>query len=345
MFIRGLGTAVPPFRYSQLQCWDAIQQSAQFPQLKRRSKLLLEKVLTGRNGISTRCFALPDLSQVFQLEPDALHERFAKNAVELSVNAGLKALANAEIAAEQIDGLVISTCTGYLCPGLTSYVAEKLGLRRDVIGLDLVGHGCGATLPNWRAAKSLLDGECENVLCISVEVCSAALYLDDDPGVLISACLFSDGAGAAVMSREQTHPRKLALSKFVSYSVPEDRDYLRFEQRNGMLRNILHQEVPGKAAAHVRKLTNETINKPDISGWVFHAGGREVLAAVARELDLNKEDLEISARILDEYGNLSSPFVYFVLERSLASKVPPGLWWVCSFGAGFTAHGALLEVS
>ena len=33
------------------------------------------------------------------------------------------------------------------------------------------------------------------MLSICVEVCSAAMYLDNDPGVLISACLFGDGAG------------------------------------------------------------------------------------------------------------------------------------------------------
>jgi predicted naringenin-chalcone synthase len=35
------------------------------------------------------------------------------------------------------------------------------------------------------------------VLSVCVEVSSAAMYLDNDPGVLISACLFGDGAGAA----------------------------------------------------------------------------------------------------------------------------------------------------
>jgi 3-oxoacyl-[acyl-carrier-protein] synthase III len=39
------------------------------------------------------------------------------------------------------------------------------------------------------------------VLSVCVEVSSAAMYLDNDPGVIISACLFGDGAGAAVLSR------------------------------------------------------------------------------------------------------------------------------------------------
>jgi alkylresorcinol/alkylpyrone synthase len=92
---------------------------------------------------------------------------------------------------------VISTCTGYLCPGLSSYAIESLGLRRDVLAFDLVGQGCAAAMPNWRLADSLLAaGACEHVLSVCVEVSSAAMYLDDDPGVLVSACLFGDGAGA-----------------------------------------------------------------------------------------------------------------------------------------------------
>ena len=67
---------------------------------------------------------------------------------------------------------------------------------------DLVGQGCAAALPNLMLGNALLaGGGCEHVLSICVEVSSAAMYLDNDPGVLISACLFGDGAGAAVLSR------------------------------------------------------------------------------------------------------------------------------------------------
>src|SRR5206468_10787001 len=129
------------------------------------------------------------------LSPDALQQRFRDNAPALASNAATKALAAARLSAEQVDALLISTCTGYLCPGLTSYVSEALHLRPDALLLDLVGQGCGAALPNLAAADSLVQsGRCQHVLSICVEICSAAFYLDDDPGVLISACLFADGA-------------------------------------------------------------------------------------------------------------------------------------------------------
>ena len=52
-----------------------------------------------------------------------------------------------------------------------------------------------------------------------------------------------------------------------------------------------------------------------------------------------------SAAMLREYGNLSSAFVYFVLEAALADDAPAGWWWLSSFGAGFSCHGALLRVA
>ena len=52
-----------------------------------------------------------------------------------------------------------------------------------------------------------------------------------------------------------------------------------------------------------------------------------------------------SEAVLREYGNVSSPSVYFVLQHALNDSVPAGLWWMSSFGAGFSCHGALLEVA
>jgi alkylresorcinol/alkylpyrone synthase len=49
--------------------------------------------------------------------------------------------------------------------------------------------------------------------------------------------------------------------------------------------------------------------------------------------------------MLSRYGNLSSPFVLFVLQQALREGCPGGTWWMSSFGAGFSCHGALLEVA
>lgn len=350
MFITGLGTAAPLQRYTQAECWGALQKSARFETLAPRSRAILRKVLTGENGIATRHLAFNNLSEAFDLTPDALHARFIQNAPLLGAQAAQRALADAQLNPDAIDAIVASTCTGYLCPGLTSYIGERLGLRKDVMTFDLVGQGCGAALPNLRVAEALLAAHrSERVLSICVEVCSAAFYLDDDVGVLISACLFGDGAGAAVLANAPNEGRSVRWKTSGSVLEPSDRDLLRFEQKNGMLRNILAPVVPGLAARHAGKVFSDTlaraqVERSQVAGWILHPGGRDVLLALREALNLSGNDLRWSEAVLREYGNVSSSSLYFVLQHALNDSVPPGLWWMSSFGAGFSCHGALLEV-
>jgi alkylresorcinol/alkylpyrone synthase len=351
MFITGLGTATPSTHYLQTECWEAAQASPRFALLSSRSRALVKKVLLSNNGIVSRCLALDSLTDVFDLSPDTLHARFAQHAPALATQAAERALQRAGMKTPDIDAVIISTCTGYLCPGLTSYVSERLGLKVDVLALDLVGQGCGAALPNLRTAEALLkSGRAEQVLSICVEVCSAAFYLDDDPGVLVSACLFGDAAGAAVLAnRAPISGRRVEWKESSSLLNPAARDALRFEQRGGLLRNVLTPEVPTLAAQHAEKVLAAVLKKTgksrgQITTWIWHAGGRDVLLALKEQLSLDAADLCWSASVLSELGNVSSPFVYHVLERALANGAPVGCWWVSSFGAGFSCHGALLEV-
>lgn len=350
MFIIGIGTATPARRYSQADCWQTVQRCPRFLELNARSKAILKKVLTGENGIATRHFALEKLEEAFALDPDVLHDRFIKNAPALAAAAAERALAQSKTSPHEIDAVLISTCTGYLCPGLTSYAIERLGLRPDVVALDLVGQGCGAAIPNLETARSLLAaGQCKRALSVCVEICSAAFYLDDDAGVLISACLFGDGAGAAVVSSEANGGRRVKWSRSGSFIKPADRDALRFEQKSGMLRNILTPQVPSLAAQSVGSLFDDVMGRAGvpqdhINSWIFHPGGRDVLLALRERFKLSGHDVRWSQAVLREYGNMSSPSVLFALQAALADGAPDGLWWMSSFGAGFSCYGALLEV-
>ena len=351
MYFSGLGTATPTTSYSKAECLAAFQESDWFGRLDARSHLIARTVLQRDNGIETRHLAVDSLAESFAIDPDTLARRFLAHAPALATSAAERALASAALNAAQIDAVVVSTCTGYLCPGLTGYVIERLGLRPDVQAYDLVGHGCAAALPNLQLAQTLLAaGRCEHVLSVCVEVSSAAMYLDDDPGVLISACLFGDGAGAAVLSRSpHTTGRHVEWLDGTSLIVPDERKALMFEQRGGMLRNILTREVPALAADHAARVLVTVLERAgltvdDISGWIMHAGGRDVLLALQQRLDLDADELRYSAAMLREYGNLSSAFVFFVLEAALADDAPGGHWWMSSFGAGFSCYGALLQV-
>lgn len=314
--------------------------------------MIAEAVLTRENGIESRWLGIESLDEVFVIDPDTLHARFTKHAPTLASTAGSRAIENANIRPEAIDAIVISTCTGYLCPGLSGYVIELLGLRQNVQAYDLVGQGCAAALPNWRVAESLVaSGRAQHVLSVCVEVCSAAMYLDNDPGVMISACLFGDGAGAAVLSAAPSGiNRRIEWKASGSLTLPAEREALRFEHRDGLLRNVLTRRVPQLAASAASQVVDNVLsplalNKTDIRTWIWHAGGRDVLLALQAEFALDDGDVALSAHVLRDFGNLSSAFVYFVLCLALERDAPGGLWWMSSFGAGFSCHGALLEVA
>ena len=363
MYLCGIGTATPAGRYTKAECLDAFQNSDWFARLDARSHLIARAVLQRDNGIEARRLALDSLADVFTIDPNTLARRFLTHAPALAAEAAERALAKAGLEPEAIGAVVVSTCTGYLCPGLSGHVVERLGLRADVQAFDLVGQGCAAALPNLQLGRALLESDaCKHVLSICVEVSSAAMYLDNDPGVLISACLFGDGAGAAVLSRSADTAgsagtagssgatgRRIEWTDSASLIEPAQRDALKFEQRQGLLRNVLTRAVPVLAADFAQQVQNTVlaragVDSRDIQAWILHAGGRDVLQAVQRRFDLPPEALRYSAAMLREYGNLSSAFVYFVLQAALADQAPPGWWWLSAFGAGFACHGALLAV-
>lgn len=351
MYFHSLGLAVPTRSFAQAEVLQALEVDPTFATLKEKSRQLLRKVLSGKNGIARRHLALEEIREAFDFRPDAMMTRFRKHAPDLAAKAAQKALENARLPPDQVDALFVTTCTGYLCPGLSSYVAESLRLPVSASLLDLVGQGCGAALPALdQAAAQLQAGRARRVLVVCVEICSAASYLDDDPGVLISACLFGDGAAAALLGAEP--PKSGTSVRWVGsarHSAPEHREHLRFDHRRGLLRNLLSSEVPFLSARHARTVFDRACavhgrSAEEVSGWIWHAGGREVLRSLRREFQLTEKQTEPSSSVLLRHGNMSSPSCLFALDHALHHGVPDGLWWLASFGAGFSSFGAFLEV-
>jgi alkylresorcinol/alkylpyrone synthase len=341
MFLHALATAVPDAVFTQRECWDIARSSSLRERLSKRAMLILQTILRSEHGIATRHFAVPEIGRVFDLTPDELNGAFRTAAPELAGRALARALERAGLRADAIDALLVCTCTGYLCPGVTSYVAEQLGLRPNAFLQDLVGLGCGAAIPMLRAASHITASQPDAVVaCVAVEVCSAAFYLDNDPGVIISACLFSDGAAATIW-RGKPGPGGLRAFNFDTAHLPAERDKLRFEQRDGKLRNLLHRSVPELAAGAVGQLWGARGERP-VARVVAHGGGRDVLEALAPVVA--PHDLAPSHRVLRAHGNMSSPSVLFALEEALRDGGPngDGDFWLVSFGAGFAAHSCRL---
>src|SRR5687767_10213380 len=110
MFIIGAGSARPPNRFTQHDCWRALESAPQFSTLSSRSRAILKKVLLGETGIETRYLAFDRLEEAFALDPDTLHKRFVGAAPVIASEAAKRALNQSGKIPEDIDAMLISTC-------------------------------------------------------------------------------------------------------------------------------------------------------------------------------------------------------------------------------------------
>ena len=338
MYLQALASAFPDARYTQSECWQIAKSSPFLASLNRRSAKILETVLSGSSGIETRHFAIPT-GKLFSADAEDLNKAFEQAAPYLAAAALRKACHSAGLEPRAIDALFVCTCTGYLCPGVSSHLAEQTGVRSDAFLNDMTGLGCGAALPTLHAASCFLAAHPEaTVATVAVEVCSAAFYLDDDAGVIVSACLFGDGASAALW-RSADAGGQWRAANFRSLHRPEEREKIRFVNAGGRLKNQLHRTVPQVAAESVEMLFSLCGGKPD--QVIAHAGGRDVIEAI--EARLPEYSLAETREAFRKYGNLSSPSVLCALEERLSKANGDKLLWLTTFGAGFAAHSCELS--
>lgn len=340
-----VATAVPSLRVTQA---EALQFILRRFKIRPATKTLYRRVFA-HESVATRHFALKNLEEVLETDPDRINRRFEKEAIRLSSRSLRDALQKAHLHPKDIGFLAVTTCTGYVCPGIAAQLVGAAKLRPDVQYTDLVGMGCGAALPALQAADNFCQSHPGQIAAVvSTEICSAAMYSDDTADLVISNALFGDGSATALL-RSGPGPGP-TLTHFSSLIVPEWRDGLRFRTENGRLRNVLGKEVPERAARATRQLLKRLLRasglrRTDITRWVLHAGGAKILEAQERSLELNPNDLEASRSVLRKYGNVSSPAVLFAFKESFASRPPRRgeRVFMASFGAGFSAHSVLLD--
>ena len=80
MYMRSVGTANPPARYTKEECLTAFQASDWYDRLDARAHLIARTVLQRDNGIEARRLAVDTLDDVFRIDPNTLAQRFLRHA-------------------------------------------------------------------------------------------------------------------------------------------------------------------------------------------------------------------------------------------------------------------------
>jgi len=343
-YVASFACVVPPYSADQAFSAELVRKHYA-AKLNARSMGLIRATFS-HPGIRKRHFAVDDPERILDESPDQKIARFTEKSIELSGQAVTKALDQAGVGVRDVTGLVVNTCTGYICPGISTYLIERLGLSRNIRVYDLVGSGCGGAIPNLQVAESLLKSNGGVVVSVAVEICSSVFQMGNDLSLILSNALFGDGAVAAVL---MTRPAGFELVASAGRYVPEQRDAIRFVHRQGQLHNQLSTKLPDmvkKAAAEVVAdlLSGQGLQIGDIKHWALHTGGEKIINAVRDEIGIPEERLRATRTILAEYGNMSSPTVWFVLEEILCNGISAGEWCVMlAYGAGLSAHACLLR--
>lgn len=343
--IASIAVATPPCTLDQAELGRLAHKHYQ-KKLSPRSMSVIH-ALFSNPSINRRNFAIDSVENLVDEDLDARIARFTHWSLELSSLAIEKALAQAGLSTGAVAGLVVNTCTGYICPGISTYLIEKLGLSRSVRVHDLVGSGCGGAIPNLEISDSLVRQKGDGVIVsVSVEICTATFQMEDDLSLLLSNTLFGDGAAAAVL---WTRPQGYELVASARRYVPEQRESIRYIHKRGQLHNQLSLRLPDmvrKVAAQVVAdvLAPRSLKPGDIKHWALHSGGEKIINAIRDELGLSEEQVHATRSVLSEYGNMSSPTVWFVLREIEKRGVAPGEWCIMvAFGAGLSAHAFLLR--
>jgi predicted naringenin-chalcone synthase len=345
-FVASVATVVPPFSADQQTAAELLKEKFK-GQLTSRSLGLIRATFQ-HPSIRKRHFAADDAASIMTETPDQRVARFTERSIGLAAEAVEQALGKVGIPLAEVTALVVNTCTGYICPGISTYLVERLGLPRTLRVYDLVGSGCGGAIPNLQVAESLLKSEGGVVVSVSVEICTAAFQMDNDLSLILSNALFGDGASAVVLWKK---PVGFELVASAGRYVPEQREAIRFVHRDGQLHNQLSTDLPelvSKAAGAVVEdlLSKRSLERGEVAQWALHTGGEKIINAVRDELGIAEDRLWATRKVLREYGNMSSPTVWFVMDELLQHGIAPGQWCVMlGYGAGLSAHGYLMRKS
>lgn len=272
-YINAIGVAVPDYEVSQQEAAAFLLQH--YAGILSARNLRLVKKIFAHPSILRRRVAMDGLQDLLTEEQDQRIERFTRHSVALATKATENALAGSGYGPEQITALIVNTCTGYICPGLTSYLIEALALSKRVQPFDLVGGGCGGAIPNLQLAESLIRAKPDAVvLCISVEICTATFQMGDDISLIVSNALFGDGAAAALLTGR---PGAWRLTGSANLTEPGFREEVRYVYKNGQLHNQLGENLPelvNRCATQVvaEVLRARGLERSDIRFWALHPG-------------------------------------------------------------------------
>lgn len=354
MRIASVGTALPKYRFSQVEVTEALRNrwEGKLPEPRMLNRL------HANCGVEYRHFVLPLESYPALVGFNATNDVWIENAVALSESCIDRALTPLGLTAADVSAIFFASVTGIASPTIDARLINRLPFPTSVKRTPIFGLGCVAGAAGIARASDYVRAFPDQIaLLLSVELCSLT-WQDDDQSIanLISCGLFGDGAAAVVIAGENVKlpaaktgcgPRILATRS----TFYRNTEYVMgWDIGDTGFTIVLSPDVPKVVVENLRGdvdsfLAENKLTLADVSSWIFHSGGPKVLEAVESSLDLPKDALAASWKSLREVGNLSAASVLMVLADTLESNrgLAGSYSILAAMGPGFCLELVLLQ--
>jgi alpha-pyrone synthase len=357
-FISAIGLAVPQNKFEQSQISAFMERLASNEEIKKRIQTVFRA-----SGIKARHSVLKDYGKNtdFEFYPNnetldpfpgtsMRMQEFRKHAITLSLEAVSACRDHNPFELEEITHVITVSCTGMYAPGLDIDLVNQLPLKTSVSRTGINFMGCFAAISALKAAHSFCSSDpAARVLIVCTELCSLHFQKEFTDDNILSNALFADGSAAVLVEAskrkgasfeiESSHSEILASGKsHMAWTIGD----LGFEMRlSAYVPDVLSQGISALVGTLAKKAG---VDESLIKHFAIHPGGKKILESVATQLGLSKTQLGPSYKILQDYGNMSSPAVLFVLKKILEGQVSEGdRILTLAFGPGITVESMLLK--
>jgi 3-oxoacyl-[acyl-carrier-protein] synthase-3 len=284
-----------------------------------------------------------DTSDAWIVERTGIRERRVagpdEGTVSLATGAGAAAIKDAGITPDEVDLLVVATCTpDQPLPATSAMVQDGLGLRCGAIDLDAA---CAGFVYALVTASSMVEaGRIRTALVVGAETLSRIVDPDDRG----TAVLFGDGAGAVVVTAGQVGGlRSFDLGCDGSLAgileVRPGEPYIRMEGSE-VFRRAVRVVVSSAEVA----LERADLAASEIDVFVPHQANARIVSAACDRLGIPADRTVLN---LERYGNTSAASIPIALaEAAEVGRLRDGdVVLLSGFGAGMTWASAILEWS
>lgn len=264
------------------------------------------------------------------------HLVLEEDTVTMATQAAKKAIEMAGILAEEIDLIVLATCSAKrLLPCSACEVQKEIGAIHATC-FDL-NAACTGFLYAYNTAQAYLQSNLyKTILVIGAETLSRQVDYKDR-----STCiLFGDGAGAVLVKAKEQ-----GMFSMISHSEGEKGEVLTCEQGDYIKMN--GQEVFKFAVRNVPNVILEVLQKnkmksDEIDYFILHQANKRIVEAVAKRLQVDIGKFPMNVK---DYGNTSSASIPILLDEwNRKKKLKPGMKIIMAgFGAGLSWGATLIE--